>query len=110
MEIELLSARQQTLQATARKRHSRYRWAPDKVRAKIQEVQLPENTRQPGLNTDFGNTITLLYALVRHFNEDVLKVVETIKARTPEGLEVRVHVFIIEFPLPLTQFSTRQDE
>jgi multidrug efflux pump subunit AcrB len=36
----------------------------DKVRAKIQEVQLPEGTRQPWLNTDFGNTITLLYALV----------------------------------------------
>ncbi len=36
----------------------------DKVRAKIQEVQLPEGTRQPWLNTDFGNTITLLYGLV----------------------------------------------
>jgi len=36
----------------------------DKVRAKIQEVQLPDGTRQPWLNTDFGNTITLLYALV----------------------------------------------
>jgi len=30
----------------------------DKVRAKIAEVQLPEGTRQPWLNTDFGNTIT----------------------------------------------------
>ena len=30
----------------------------DKVRAKIQEVQLPEGTRQPWLNTDFGNTIS----------------------------------------------------
>ena len=36
----------------------------DKVRAKIQEVRLPDGTRQPWLNTDFGNTITLLYALV----------------------------------------------
>jgi len=36
----------------------------DKVRAKIQEVQLPEGTRQPWLNTDFGNTITLLFGLV----------------------------------------------
>jgi multidrug efflux pump subunit AcrB len=36
----------------------------DKVRAKLQEVQLPDGTRQPWLNTDFGNTITLLYALV----------------------------------------------
>ncbi len=36
----------------------------DKARAKIQEVQLPERTRQPWLNTDFGNTITLLYGLV----------------------------------------------
>lgn len=36
----------------------------DKVRAKIFEVPLPEGTRQPWLNTDFGNTITLLYGLV----------------------------------------------
>ncbi|MDX1950797.1 MAG: efflux RND transporter permease subunit, partial [Verrucomicrobiota bacterium] len=36
----------------------------DKVRAKIQEVTLPEGTRQPWLNTDFGNTITLLFGLV----------------------------------------------
>ena len=36
----------------------------DKVRAKIQEVQLPEGTRKPWLNTDFGNTITLLFGLV----------------------------------------------
>lgn len=36
----------------------------DKVRSKIAEVQLPEGTRPPWLNTDFGNTITLLYALV----------------------------------------------
>jgi multidrug efflux pump subunit AcrB len=36
----------------------------DKVRAKIAEVQLPDGTRQPWLNTDFGNTITLLFGLV----------------------------------------------
>jgi multidrug efflux pump subunit AcrB len=36
----------------------------DKVRAKIAEAQLPEGTRQPWLNTDFGNTITLLFGLV----------------------------------------------
>jgi multidrug efflux pump subunit AcrB len=36
----------------------------DKVRAKIQEVQLPDGARQPWLNTDFGNTITLLFGLV----------------------------------------------
>lgn len=36
----------------------------DKVRSKIAEVQLPDGARQPWLNTDFGNTITLLYALV----------------------------------------------
>ena len=30
----------------------------------IQEVQLPDGTRQPWLNTDFGNTITLLFGLV----------------------------------------------
>lgn len=36
----------------------------DKVRAKIQEVRLPDGARQPWLNTDFGNTITLLFGLV----------------------------------------------
>jgi multidrug efflux pump subunit AcrB len=36
----------------------------DKVRSKIQEVRLPDGTRQPWLNTDFGNTITLLFGLV----------------------------------------------
>ncbi len=36
----------------------------DKVRDKIAEVQLPDGTRQPWLNTDFGNTITLLFGLV----------------------------------------------
>lgn len=36
----------------------------DKVRAKLFEVQLPEGARQPWLNTDFGNTITLLFGLV----------------------------------------------
>jgi multidrug efflux pump subunit AcrB len=36
----------------------------DKVRAKVFEVPLPEGTRQPWLNTDFGNTITLLFGLV----------------------------------------------
>src|SRR3974390_108051 len=36
----------------------------DKVRAQIQEVQLPDGARQPWLNTDFGNTITLLFGLV----------------------------------------------
>src|SRR5271166_5427341 len=36
----------------------------DKVRAKIQEVELPEGARTPWLNTDFGNTITLLFGLV----------------------------------------------
>ena len=36
----------------------------DKVRAKINEVQLPDGTRPPWLNTDFGNTITLLFGLV----------------------------------------------
>src|ERR1700690_1054773 len=35
----------------------------DKVRAKLFEVQLPEGTRPPWLNTDFGNTITMLFAI-----------------------------------------------
>src|SRR5512137_485297 len=36
----------------------------DKVRSKIAEVQLPDGARTPWLNTDFGNTITLLFGLV----------------------------------------------
>jgi multidrug efflux pump subunit AcrB len=36
----------------------------DKLRAKLQEVPLPQGARAPFLNTDFGNTITLLFALV----------------------------------------------
>ena len=35
----------------------------DKLRAKIAEVALPEGTMPPWLNSDFGNTVTLLYAL-----------------------------------------------
>src|SRR5258708_26343779 len=35
----------------------------DKLRAKLQEVALPEGAQQPFLNTDFGNTITLLFGL-----------------------------------------------
>src|SRR5258708_2020294 len=35
----------------------------NKLRAKLQEVPLPEGAQPPFLNTDFGNTITLLFAL-----------------------------------------------
>jgi multidrug efflux pump subunit AcrB len=35
----------------------------DKLRAKLLEVSLPQGTRQPFLNTDFGDTVTLLFAL-----------------------------------------------
>ena len=35
----------------------------DKLRAKLLEVSLPEGTRMPWLNTDFGNTITMLFAI-----------------------------------------------
>ncbi len=35
----------------------------DKLRAKLSEVTLPQGARQPYLNTDFGNTVTLLLAL-----------------------------------------------
>ncbi|HUK83244.1 MAG TPA: efflux RND transporter permease subunit [Verrucomicrobiae bacterium] len=35
----------------------------DKLRAKLLEVPLPEGTRMPWLNTDFGNTITMLFAI-----------------------------------------------
>ena len=36
----------------------------DKLRAKLQEVQLPQEARAPILNTDFENTVTLLFGLV----------------------------------------------
>ncbi len=35
----------------------------DKLRAKIAEVSLPEGTMPPWLNSDFGDTVTLLYAI-----------------------------------------------
>jgi multidrug efflux pump subunit AcrB len=35
----------------------------DKLRAKLLEVSLPQGARQPFLNTDFGDTVTLLFAL-----------------------------------------------
>jgi multidrug efflux pump subunit AcrB len=36
----------------------------DKLRAKLKEVTLPDGSRSPFLNTDFGNTVTLLFGLV----------------------------------------------
>src|SRR5262245_34798161 len=36
----------------------------DKLRAKLREVTLPEGCGMPNLDTDFGNTLTLLFALV----------------------------------------------
>ncbi len=36
----------------------------DKLRAKLREVTLPEGCGTPNLDTDFGNTLTLLFALV----------------------------------------------
>lgn len=35
----------------------------DKLRAKLAELRLPEGCYAPWLNTDFGNTITMLYAI-----------------------------------------------
>src|ERR1051326_1659109 len=35
----------------------------DKLRAKLREVTLPEGCGAPNLDTDFGNTVTLLFAL-----------------------------------------------
>src|SRR5262245_19518718 len=35
----------------------------DKLRAKLREVTLPEGCGQPNLDTDFGNTLTLLFAV-----------------------------------------------
>ncbi|HVU25430.1 MAG TPA: efflux RND transporter permease subunit [Opitutus sp.] len=35
----------------------------DKLRAKLMQVRMPDGAQSPFLNTDFGNTITLLYAI-----------------------------------------------
>jgi multidrug efflux pump subunit AcrB len=35
----------------------------DQLRAKLNEVRLPDGAKAPFLNTDFGNTLTLLYTL-----------------------------------------------
>src|ERR1051325_6904674 len=42
--------------------HVQQEW--DKLRAKLREVTLPEGCATPNLDTDFGNTLTLLFALV----------------------------------------------
>src|ERR1051325_11050692 len=36
----------------------------DKLRAKLREVTLPEGCGTPNLDTDFGNTVTLLFGLI----------------------------------------------
>src|ERR1051326_4302652 len=36
----------------------------DKLRAKLREVTLPEGCGTPSLDTDFGNTVTLLFGLI----------------------------------------------
>ncbi len=41
--------------------HVQQEW--DKLRAKLREVTLPEGCGSPNLDTDFGNTVTLLFAL-----------------------------------------------
>ena len=41
--------------------HVQQEW--DKLRAKLREVVLPEGCGTPNLDTDFGNTVTLLFAV-----------------------------------------------
>ena len=43
------------------KAHIEQEW--DKLRAKVKEVALPEGCGEPVLDTDFGNTVTLLFAI-----------------------------------------------
>jgi hypothetical protein len=42
--------------------HVQQEW--DKLRAKLREVTLPEGCGTPNLDTDFGNTVTLLFGLI----------------------------------------------
>src|ERR1041385_4127160 len=42
--------------------HVQQEW--DKLRAKLREVTLPEGCGTPNLDTDFGNTVTLLFGLL----------------------------------------------
>src|SRR5262245_21708877 len=48
-------------QRPARKDRVEQEW--DKLRARLREVALPEGCGAPNLDTDFGNTTTLLFAL-----------------------------------------------
>lgn len=49
------------LQTSARAPEVEQQW--DKIRAKLAEVQLPEGCQAPFLDTEFGNTITLLFGI-----------------------------------------------
>jgi len=59
----------------------------DKLRAKLGEVRLPDGTGRPFLNTDFGNTITLLYALASEpiTEGEVLARAELVRAAIAEA-------------------------
>jgi multidrug efflux pump subunit AcrB len=49
------------LQRSARQAHIEQQW--DKLRAKLAEVDLPEGCQAPFLDTEFGNTVTLLFGI-----------------------------------------------
>src|ERR1022692_677313 len=83
----------------------------DKVRAKMQEVQLPDGTRQPWLNTDFGNTITLLFGLVSPPITDAecvarANVLRQTLADLHKGISSTNHAAVAAFfPSPISQIG-----
>lgn len=62
----------------------------DKIRAKLGEVRLPEGAMRPRLDTDFGNTITLLYGVTSPAATDAecvarANLIRNILSREPGG-------------------------
>lgn len=85
----------------------------EKLRAKLHEVQLPQGAEQPFLNTDFGNTITLLLALTSPPITDAECVARTELIRTQlaelrGNAPLENHAAIVVFFPPQVAQSYRQ--
>lgn len=81
----------------------------DKLRAKLREVALPEDCGAPNLDTDFGNTVTLLFALTSPPESDAETIARAnlIRARLAEmraktGSTGRAATFVF-FPSALSE-------
>lgn len=81
----------------------------DKLRAKLREVTLPEGCGQPNLDTDFGNTVTLLFGLASPPATDATTIARANLVRTrlaglrgENGAEGRAATFAF-FPPEISQ-------